>query len=114
MKDYHTKTEALHVKLLEQMGFEVINPSGPIFDAEVKRMKRDGKTSTQIMNYFIEVVEECDHLAFSTTKKNTVSAGVAEEIKAMKKKGGTVIQLPDLKKIKKMSIADTVSHIRSN
>jgi hypothetical protein len=68
MKDYHTKTEALHIKLLENMGFTVINPSGPRYEKKVKNLKAEGKTSSEIMDYFVEVVKNCDHLAFSTTK----------------------------------------------
>ena len=112
MKDYHTKTEQLHVKLLQDMGLTVVNPSDPMYEKKVKNMRDEGKTSTEIMNYFVEVVKNCDHLAFSTTKDGKVSAGVMKEIETMKKKGGSIIQLPDLASLESMSISDTVKHIK--
>jgi hypothetical protein len=112
MKDYHTKTEALHIKLLENMGFTVINPSGPRYEKKVKNLKAEGKTSSEIMDYFVEVVKNCDHLAFSTTKDGKVSAGVMKEIETMKEEGGSIVQLPDLNSLESMNISDTRKHIR--
>jgi hypothetical protein len=114
MKDYGSKRSKAHIEHLRKLGFHVIDPSGPDFDKKVKEMKSKGKNSKQIMDFFVDYVNKyCDHLAFSTTDNGKVSAGAWLEIETMKKKGGMIIQLPELDNIEVMSVEETRAHIRS-
>ena len=101
----------MHVQMLRDMGFEVIDPGSSKFEAHVKKMKARGKTSKQIMDFFVRIVKKCDGLAFSPAKFNTVSAGAWKEIQTMKAKGGFVIQMPDFSSLKHMSVAETRNFI---
>jgi hypothetical protein len=112
MKDYGSSKEKSHIKHLRKLGFHVINPADEYFQDKVEQMRKEGKTSSQIMDWFVEYVEQnCDHLAFAMTDKGKVSAGVWREIEAMRNKGGFVIQMPDFDKMKVMTIEQTRRYI---
>jgi hypothetical protein len=114
MKDYHSKKAKAHVKHLRKLGFHVIDPSGEDFEKKVNQMKKKNKTGAQVMEWFVDYVNKyCDHLAFSPTDEGKVSAGVWQEIEAMKNKGGMVIQMPDLDKLEVMTVEETRQYLKS-
>jgi len=113
MAIYDTQQEREDVGRLRSMGFRVVNPNSFRHKSKVKTMKKNGKTGSQIMDYFITVVNRCDGLAFRAIPEDfAIPAGVAKEIKAMKKKGGFILELPTFKHRNYMSIASTSNYTR--
>ena len=113
MIDYHTNKSTKHKEALMRMGFDIVDPSNDIYQTKVEEMISEGKTSKEIMDYFLEVVVSCHHLAFSLTDEGKVSAGAWKEIQTMKEKGGTIIQMPNLDNLDVMSVEETRAYLRS-
>jgi hypothetical protein len=113
IKDYDTDKANQNKESLRNMGFQVIDPSIKLYDSKVNKMRKEGKTSAEIMDFFLGVVGNCNHLAFALTDEGKVSAGVGKEIEIMKQKGGTIIQMPNLNSLEVMSIEETRNYIRS-
>ena len=107
MKDYGSDMEKEHVKILERLGYYVLNPNDPRIDSVVDQMQAEGKTSSEIMDYFLTIVKKCDVLAFATTTTGKVSAGVKKEIDYMKSLDRPVFQLPIYSNLETMSVDET-------
>jgi hypothetical protein len=112
MKDYGSKRSNIHKDFLKKLGFEVVDPSTNHFDKICFQMRKNGKSSKEIMDFFVEEVKKCDALAFATTNKGKVSCGVWKEINTMKDKGGPVIQMPDIKFLDIMSLEETRAYLK--
>ena len=108
---YGTEQEKEDIATLKALGFEVVNPSSDYYRNTVNKMICKGRTSTEIMNYFITVVAGCDGLAFRALDDETLSAGVAKEANAMRKSDRPVFELSDSSKRKVMSVGQTRKHI---
>ena len=116
MADYGSKSSKKHMSLLRDMGLEVLDPSSQYYHNIVKGMKAEGKTGEEVMDYFMTVVKTCDCLAFRSLPSGLISAGVAKEIRCMKKMGGAVIQMPNLKELNSntMTVKDTINYLEKN
>jgi hypothetical protein len=112
MSDYGSRASKKHVRSLQALGFTVIDPSSKEHSDKILEMKNQGKTSKDIMDYFVSVVEQCDHLAFRALSDGTISAGVGKEIRVMRKKGGQIIEMPNPKR-KVLSITATRQHLKA-
>ena len=109
---YGTDQEKNDLKTLRELGVKVVNPNSPKYRKTVERMKRNNRSGSQIMDYFISVVKKCNGVAFRALSDGSLSAGVAKEIDAMRKKGGVIIELPELDKRKALTIGQTCDHIQ--
>lgn len=56
----------------------IVNPA--LLSEKVNAMKAEGTTSKQVMQFFLDIVENCDLLVFSAFKGGDIGAGVAQEI----------------------------------
>ena len=107
MAIYHTEEEKSDIETLKRMGFDVVNPNEDPHSDKAMTMRARGKSRSEIMDYFVDVVEECDGLAFRALDNMSISAGVGKEIRAMYKKGGFVIELPKYEKRNVLSVNET-------
>jgi len=112
ISDYGSRVSRGHVKTLKALGFLVIDPSSKSHSNKVTEMKGQGKTSKEIMDYFIGVVEQCDHIAFRALRDGSITAGVGAEIRAIRKKGGQIIEMPNPNR-KILSVTKTRQHIKA-
>ena len=99
---YDTLQDARDIKLLEQMGFEVVNPNDKKLSA---RYKKEG------MEVFYEVVESCDGLAFRAFQDGSIGAGVYGEMQRAKELGKFIFELPTVTSKRILSIEDTREYL---
>lgn len=108
MAIYDTLQESEDVELLELMGFEVDNPNSEYHKKKISTIYSPRRK----MDYFIDVVKVSDGLAFRGLPDQSLPAGVAKEIETMREKGGPVIELPNLKERKTLSVYETAEYTR--
>lgn len=103
MSLYNTPQEARDIKLLEAMGYEVLNPNTPEHN--------DGcNKRTNPMDYFIELVAlSCDVLAFRAMPDGSITQGVAIEIRAAAPK--PVFELPSGVKRRTLTLDQTRDYL---
>jgi len=111
IKDYGTEKAEGHKNTLRSLGFQVVDPSSDFFVSKVREMRSQGKSSKEVMNFFLDEVKKYQYLAFSVADNGKVSAGVWKEINTMKKNKGMIIQMPDFNSLRPMSIKETQNHI---
>ena len=101
--DYGTWLESLDTMVLEELGFEVVNPNQPQYDAAYKERG---------MTVFLELVMECDVLAFRGFCDGKIPAGVgAEIIHAMKCKM-PFFELPNPVGPRTLNVEDTRARLK--
>jgi len=88
---YDTKQETRDVNLLNQLGFEVLNPNESPHSLMAQVIKTRGEN---VMTYFEGLVEGCDVLAFRALPDGRIPAGVAKEIEVAKTNHKMIIELP--------------------
>jgi hypothetical protein len=70
MSYYDTQFDNDTIKMLQKLGFEVVNPNNPWLSANAK---------VSGMTEFIKLVKTCDALAFYSFPDHKIGAGVANE-----------------------------------
>ena len=88
---YGTKQEKRDINLLQQLGFEVLNPGEPQHGKIANEMKARGENA---MTYFEGLVRGCDLLAFRALPDGRIPAGVVKEIEVAKDGSKAIIELP--------------------
>jgi len=79
MLSYGSTIEEQDIKLLESLGFEVINPnSKEIAERCSKHIEECGKD--RVMELFREIVLDCDIVAFRALPDGTILSGIASEL----------------------------------
>ncbi|RVO41324.1 hypothetical protein CN093_08640 [Sinorhizobium meliloti] len=78
VSDYGTERQAATIDLLRSRGWQVENPDQP---HHARAYKARG------MQHFVEVVEDCDGLAFLRFPDRSIGAGVAKEIETALRRG---------------------------
>lgn len=111
MAIYNTPQEERDVKLLESLEYEVENPNSQIHQDKIKQIFKEGSTTSEVMNYFCDVVKACDCLAFRAVQDGGIPAGIYKEIGAMKEKLGPVFELPSGLVKRVMSINETKEYL---
>jgi len=101
---YGSAQEARDIKLLEDLGFEVVNPNTPEHQLEAKT------SGEMTMAYFERLAERCDALAFRALPDGNISAGVFTEIIGVE--GKPVIELPWGVSRRGLSIGDTREYLK--
>ena len=109
---YGTDQEKEDLRTLDALGVRVVDPNATQYKKKVRDMKRAHKSGAQIMDYFVSVVERCQGVAFRALPDGSISSGVEKEIAAMRKKGGIIIELPELDKRKRLTVGQTCDHIQ--
>lgn len=77
---YGSDTEARIVASLTSRGFDVENPGSPQHQAAVKSLRESGKTSEDVMAYFLDQCRRCHEVAFSPFPDGKIGAGVVQEV----------------------------------
>jgi len=110
---YNTAQETRDVVLLQELGFEVINPNMEKYRRDVEMIKDAhhragiGDAGAAIMNYFAGVVNNCDALAFRGYTNGRIPAGVWKEVIAAREKGVPIIELPVILSSRELSVEET-------
>lgn len=93
---YNTKQEERDIKLLEDLGYEVINPNNKevsdLFKKYIDEEKRSYEDAFDIV--FGYLVRESDILAFRAQLDGFIGAGVAKEIEIAEVNSKPIIELP--------------------
>jgi hypothetical protein len=82
---YNTRVERQDTALLEELGFCVVNPNHPTH--------AEGYVNKG-MEYFKDIVGNCDALAFRAFPDGSIPAGVAKEIKWAREVTDIIFELP--------------------
>jgi len=92
MAIYGNPQEKRDIKLLESLGFDVLNPSDPGVLADMqKSMDDEGKKA---MEFFTSLVRHCNFFAFRSLPDGRIPAGIVMEINEANKLGIPVFELP--------------------
>lgn len=93
MMSYGSTIEQMDIKLLEKLGFEVENPNQPKYQKGCKDyVNVHGFSKT--MDYFGDIILECDILAFRSLPDGTIPSGISYEINKAKEYNIPVIEIP--------------------
>lgn len=120
MSLYNTPQESRDIKLLEDLGFEVVNPNDPMLKDEVERIKfhaideqlTKDQVSERIMKHFFEnVIPQCDALAYRAFIDQKIGAGVWGEIYCALELKKPVIELPTITVGRMLDIKETRNYL---
>jgi len=101
---YNTVLEAQDIATLEALGFEVLNPNEPQHQANCQEY-------ADVMVYFEELVGMSDALAFRAFEvDNKIGAGCVREIAFAKMLGRPIIEMPNIKPYRNLTIEQTREH----
>lgn len=104
MHIYNTPQEERDVTLLKDLGFEILNPNTEQVQKDFNKMR---DTVPDNMNFFENLVEQCDAVAFRPLMDGSIPAGVGREIQRAHDIGLPIIELPNLLSTRFLSVADT-------
>jgi len=102
---YHKPQEKRDIILLNDLGFDVINPSDENHERLCKAWP-DGA-----MAYFEHVVKDCQLLAFRAHADGNIGAGVVCEIDWAIEAGMPIIELPSRMLQRRLSLAQTREYL---
>jgi hypothetical protein len=100
---YNSAQDQRDISLMEQIGFEVLNPNKEELQ---ERYKKEG------MDVFLQAVTECDALAFRSFPDLSISAGVKKEIDKAIELNKLVFELPTITSKRILSVEDTREYLR--
>jgi hypothetical protein len=126
---YDTSQEARDMRLLEHLGFAVINPNNPSINvaceqrrSQLERLRDDVRPdeSLAISNiggiimeeFFRPMVRSCDALAFRALPDGRIPAGVTREIDWAQQDHKMVFELPSNLLSRRMSVEATREYLR--
>jgi hypothetical protein len=100
--------------MLEDMGFEVVNPNTEDTQKGIEEFKKkNGDDRT--MEYFDSIIDTCDGLAFRSHPDLKIPSGVAYEVGyARRSLIKFIIELPTLTEGRILSVNDTREYLRLN
>ncbi len=93
MVSYGSTIEKQDLELLEKLGFEVINPNSPEISKGCKNFI-DNYGKHRVMDYFYDIVAECDIVAFRGLPSGEILSGISAELMAAKENNIPIIELP--------------------
>lgn len=105
MDIYGTDQENEDICMLQDMGFEVVNPSEPEW---AEGWKRFG------MNFAGNLLANCHALAFRRAKNGKIPGGVAIEIDIAKNSNIPVIELPDFEHAETMNHEESRAYLKED
>ena len=107
---YDTRQEDRDIALLEQLGFEVVNPNTEEILEGLAKFKK-ANPDRNSMNYFYEILEECGALAFRSTPNGMIPCGIFSEIEFIQSLALPVIELPSMINAREMDIKQTRDYL---
>lgn len=96
---YNKPQEVRDIKLLERLGFEVVNPNSEPYISEYQVEIDAGRHN---MDYWVKLARSCDLIAFRGNPDGSILSGVGAELKENIEMD--IIELPSM--IKKRAITD--------
>lgn len=110
MTSYGSTIEQQDVELLQNLGFEVVNPNTPNIQAECDDfIKTNGRE--HVMDYFKSLVENCDLVAFRAIPNGDILSGVAAEVQHALDWNIPVIELPCSLQARMMDYPETKQYL---
>jgi len=110
---YGSKQEDRDVKLLESLGYSVINPGSTEIQVELEYWMKDN-SEKEAMAFFKEYAEECDLLAYRCHVDLKIPSGVMQEIDWAIAYGNPVLELPTITQARRMTLEETREYLKYN
>lgn len=107
---YGKPQEKRDIELLQKLGFEVINPSEKEYCDQCAYLKANGHGDT-IMEYFKEIIDSCDVVAFRSHPDGKIPSGVGVEVKHAINTKKPVFELPTLINSRFMELGETRQYL---
>lgn len=104
MAIYNTKIEERDIALLNNLGFDVLNPNQEIHQEKCQEFENS-------MDYFLNLVNICDALAFRALPTGKIPAGVYKEIMEAQRLGIPIIELPVNHILREMTVEQTRAYL---
>lgn len=110
MYTYGSTIEQKDLELLNALNFEIVNPNCPEVQIGLKDyIELNGVAKT--MEYFADLVSECDMVAFRALPDGRLLSGVAFEVQHAKNNELPVIELPRLLEKRMMNYPETKEYL---
>lgn len=110
MVSYNSTVEEKDVELLNYLGFDVINPNIQEhrngLDAYVLK---NGKQN--VMQYFAEIVKNCDVVAFRSNPDGSILSGIGAELETAFDLNIPIIEMPNFSCRKFMNYPETKKYL---
>jgi hypothetical protein len=104
ISQYGSKQDLRDIELLHTLGFEVADPSTP---DNQERYTQEG------MDWFLQMVTECDMLIFRAHPDGSIPAGVSAEIKEAMASNLFVLEMPNGIAKRTLSVDETREYLRN-
>lgn len=111
MYTYHSNIENEDIMMLKAMGFEVINPSDPEIVQGCNDYIRDHGNGF-VMDFFKNIIDDCDVLAFRGNPDGTITSGIVTEIEHAKYLNLPVIEIPVSIERRSLSYKETSIYLK--
>jgi hypothetical protein len=102
--DYGTSVEQMDIAVLESLGYEVVNPNKAEYDEAYQ---------TVGMMVFLDLVMQCDVVAFRGFRDGTIPAGVGKEVFHALKCNIPFFELPAPVGPRTLSVEDTRAKLKA-
>lgn len=109
---YNTLQEQRDIKLLEALGFEVLNPNTPEIQNQIKELKKVHGEQADYMEYFRDMVKDCDIVAFRALPDGRIGAGVYTEVECAYEENIPVFELPSGFTTRKITVEATREYLK--
>ena len=104
MAIYNTKIEERDIASLNNLGFDVLNPNQEIHQEKCQEFENP-------MDYFLNLVNICDALAFRSLPTGKIPAGIYKEIMEAQRLGIPIIELPVNPILREMTVEQTRAYL---
>ena len=110
MVSYNSTIEQKDVELLNCLGFDVINHNTQEHRDELNAyILKNGKSN--VMQYFTEIVKNCDIVAFRSNPDGSILSGVGAELKTALNLNIPIIEMPNFSCRKFMNYSETKDYL---
>jgi hypothetical protein len=113
MNIYGSEQENRDIEMLQQMRFEVVNPSDKVYADEYDQWLKDNPDKSP-MGYWQDLAVTCQGIAFRACPDGAIPAGVAKEIAVMRERGCPVIELPSCVLRRTLKVDETKEFLRES
>ena len=110
---YNTPQEERDIKLLADLGFEVVNPNNPKTQEEYNEWCKTVEDAAR-MKFFDWMVGKCLFLAFRRHIDGKIPSGVMYEIEYAEMRGIPVFELPTILPSHKLTVEETRAYLKYN
>lgn len=110
LSNYNTKQDERDIQLLENLGFEIINPNKEELQKKVDEL-RNNNPDKDYMYVFTDIVKTCDALAYRSFVDLKISAGVMKEIETAVDLKLPVFELPTITIQRRLSVDETRQYL---